>query len=145
VARFRPNHVCSFLFLVAAGCAAQQQQQPRVVGAGSGEAAPSDAVVLFGGKDLAEWMHDDGRPATWAVDDGIVVCKTGTGNILSRRKVGSAQIHLEFSTPYMPQAQDQARGNSGVYVQGRYEIQILDSYRNPTYPAERFTASLPRW
>jgi len=55
------------------------------------------------------------------------------GNIYSKRKFGSAQIHVEFATPYMPNAHGQARGNSGVYLQGRYEIQVLDSFDNPTY------------
>ena len=65
--------------------------------------------------------------------DGILTCKSGTGNLYTKRKFGSAQIHVEFSVPSMPNAHGQARANSGVYLQGRYEIQILDSYNNPTY------------
>jgi hypothetical protein len=94
---------------------------------------PSDAVVLFDGKDVSQWVYKDGRPAAWPIVDGILTCKSGTGNIYTRKKFGSAQIHVEFATPYMPNAHGQARGNSGVYLQGRYEIQILDSYNNPTY------------
>ena len=67
------------------------------------------------------------------VRDGVLVCKSGTGDIVSKRSFGSAQIHVEFSTPLMPAAKGQARGNSGVYLQGRYEVQVLDSYQNPTY------------
>jgi len=67
------------------------------------------------------------------VIDGVLMCKSGTGNIYTKQKFGSAQIHVEFATPYMPDAHGQARGNSGVYLQGRYEIQILDSFNNPTY------------
>jgi hypothetical protein len=109
-------------------------RQPKVVtpGALPGQ-PPSDAVVLFNGTGLREWVYRDGRPAAWPIVNGILTCKSGTGNIYSRRKFGSAQIHLEFATPDMPNAHGQARGNSGVYLQGRYEIQILDSFNNPTY------------
>jgi hypothetical protein len=100
---------------------------------GGGGRAPSDAVVLFDGTHAEEWVHKDGRPAEWTVAEGVLVCKSGTGDILSKKKFGSAQIHLEFSTPLMAEAKGQARGNSGVYLQGRYEVQVLDSYENPTY------------
>lgn len=90
-------------------------------------------MVLFDGKDLSGWQHINGRPAQWPVENGVMVCKTGTGDIYSKRKFGAAQIHVEFSVPSMPNQHDQARGNSGVYIQGRYEVQILDSYNNPTY------------
>lgn len=118
-------------------CCAQnhREPQPRVVTpAETVGGPPSDAVVLFDGKDASQWIHDDGSPAKWPVESGAIVCSSGTGDIHSRRKIGSAQIHLEFAIPYMPQQHDQARGNSGVYIQGRYEIQVLDSYQNPTYP-----------
>jgi hypothetical protein len=67
------------------------------------------------------------------VQDGVLVCKSGTGDVLTKKTFGSAQIHVEFSTPLMAEAKSQARGNSGVYIQGRYEVQVLDSYENPTY------------
>lgn len=124
-------------WLIALGAAsfalAQDGPQPRVVDPGKPGQPPSDAIVLFDGKDLSEWQHKDGRPARWAVENGVIVCKTGAGDIYSKRKISSAQIHVEFATPSMPQAKSQARGNSGVYLQGRYEIQVLDSYQNPTY------------
>ena len=110
-----------------------QQSQPRAVDPGSPEKPPSDAIILFDGVSAGEWTHKDGRAAEWTVQDGILVCKSGTGDIVSRRSFGSAQIHLEFSTPHMPNAKGQARGNSGVYLQGRYEVQVLDSFENPTY------------
>lgn len=110
-----------------------QAPQPRVVDPGDAAKAPSDAIVLFDGRSASEWTHKDGRPAEWTVQNGILLCKSGTGDILTKRTFGSAQIHLEFSTPYMPTAKGQARGNSGVYIQGRYEVQILDSFENPTY------------
>jgi len=119
-------------------CFAQPREkidaQPKVVtpGALPGQSS-SDAIVLFDGKDVSQWVYKDGRPAAWPVVDGLLTCKSGTGNIYTRRKFGSAQIHVEFATPYMPNAHGQARANSGVYLQGRYEIQILDSFENPTY------------
>jgi hypothetical protein len=95
---------------------------------------PSDAVILFDGKDMSEWTRRDGSPAGCTAEDGAIVCKTGVGNIYSRKKFRAAQIHLEFNLPLMAEQHSQARGNSGVYLHGRYEIQILDSYQNPTYP-----------
>lgn len=121
----------AFVFLSMTALAGAAEPQPRLVDPGP---PPSDAIVLFDGRSMAEWVHRDGRPAGWPVKDGAMVCNSGTGDIFTRRKLGSVQIHLEFATPYMPKAHDQARGNSGVYLQSRYEIQILDSYRNPTYP-----------
>ena len=96
-------------------------------------APPGDAVILFDGSSLRQWIHPDGRPARWDIVDGILQCRPGTGNIISRYRFKSVQLHVEFATPYMPNARGQGRGNSGVYVQGRYEIQVLDSYKNRTY------------
>ena len=122
------------VLVASAACAySQDGPQPRVVDPGKAGIAPSDAIVLFDGKDLHEWVHQNGEPAKWTVNDGVIVCNSGTGDIYSKHKFGSAQVHVEFSTPNMPQAKGQARGNSGVYLQGRYEVQVLDSYRNPTY------------
>ncbi len=121
------------IFVVSMAALAQSGPQPRVVTPGGEGKAPSDAVVLFDGKSSGEWVHKDGRAAEWMVRDGVLVCKSGTGDILTKKTFGSAQIHVEFSTPLMAQAKSQARGNSGVYIQGRYEVQVLDSYENPTY------------
>jgi hypothetical protein len=107
--------------------------QPRVVDPGKPGEAPSDAIVLFSGKDLSEWIHEDGRPAQWRLEKGVMICKSGTGDIFSTHRFSSAQIHVEFSVPYMPKFTGQNRGNSGVYIQGRYEVQVLDSYQNATY------------
>ena len=123
-----------YIVVFAGVCAAQQQPQPRVVDPGSKGSPPSDAIVLFDGKGLSEWTTADGRPAAWPVSDGAMTCRSGTGDIYTKRKFGSAQIHVEFATPLMPNAKSQARGNSGVYLQGRYEVQVLDSFHNPTYP-----------
>ncbi|MEP6534220.1 MAG: DUF1080 domain-containing protein [Bryobacteraceae bacterium] len=124
-----------FIPIIFAGlCAAQQEPQPRVVDPGKTGGPPSDATILFDGKDVSNWTSVDGKPAAWPVSDGVMTCKSGTGDIYSKQKFGSAQLHVEFSTPLMPNAKSQARGNSGVYLQGRYEIQVLDSFNNPTYP-----------
>jgi hypothetical protein len=125
------NRLLSIALLAAAACAADE---PKSIDPGGPGQPPSDAIVLFDGKDASEWVHDDGRPSSWPVIDGALTCKSGTGDIYSKRKFSSAQIHVEFAIPHMPDQHDQARGNSGVYLQGRYEIQILDSYQNPTYP-----------
>ena len=119
---------------ISAAPAEHIDAQPKVVipGALPGQ-PPSDALVLFDGKNADLWVYRDGRPAQWPVLDGALVSKSGTGNIYTKQKFGSAQIHVEFATPDMPNAHGQARANSGVYLQGRYEIQILDSYNNPTY------------
>lgn len=92
-----------------------------------GAKPPEGAKVLF--KDSIEgWTTLDGKPAAWPVADGILTVGARKGNILTRDKFGDFQMHVEFSTPYMPKAKGQARGNSGVYLQGIYELQVLDSY-----------------
>jgi len=92
-----------------------------------GAKPPDKAVVLFDGTGLESWMHRDGQPAGWKLrEDGSM--EVTRGNIVTRRSFGDVHIHLEFRTPLMPEARGQARGNSGVYVQGRYEVQVLDSF-----------------
>ncbi|MBI1786579.1 MAG: DUF1080 domain-containing protein [Acidobacteria bacterium] len=122
-----------FAIAVWLGVVASAQEQPRVVDPGGAARAPSDAVVLFDGKDMSHWTTTDGRPARCKVADAAMTCTTGVGDIASKERFRSAQIHLEFAPPYMPDQKGQSRGNSGVYLHGRYEIQILDSYQNPTY------------
>jgi hypothetical protein len=108
--------------------------QPPMVEAAGPDRAPSDAIVLFDGKDLSKWMSSDDQPADWLVKDGAMLCRTGAGDIHSRERFQSAQIHLEFNVPSMPEYSGQARGNSGVMLHDRTtEIQILDSYETPTY------------
>src|SRR5262245_27824612 len=91
--------------------------------------APKGAVVLFDGKSLDNWTKTDGKaPAGWKLVGGAAEVN-GTGNIVTKEKFGGKfKLHVEFRVPYMPEAKGQARGNSGVYVQGRYEVQVLDSY-----------------
>lgn len=95
--------------------------------------APSDAVVLFDGKDLSKWHGDGGKPAAWKVEDGAIVIAPGTGSLISNEAFGDCQIHLEYMEPSPAEGKDQGRGNSGLLIMTRYEIQILDTYKNPTY------------
>jgi hypothetical protein len=94
--------------------------------------APKDAVILFDGKDLSNWTDMKGEPATWKLEDGYA--EVNKGDIRTKDTFGpDFQLHVEFWLPLMPDAKGQARANSGVYLQGRYEIQVLDSYMNDTY------------
>ncbi len=94
---------------------------------------PSDAIVLFDGKNFAHWIHHNGKDVFWTLADGVMTVKPGTGDIMTKEKFGDVQLHVEFAVPLMPNAKGQDRGNSGVYLQGRYEVQVLDSYQSETY------------
>lgn len=109
--------------------------RPPVVDPGPGGAPappPKDAIVLFDGSSLAEWRSQDGSAPRWRVADGSVEVVGGTGSLVTRRTFGDIQLHLEFATP-APAGTGQERGNSGVFLMGMYELQILDSYANETY------------
>jgi hypothetical protein len=99
---------------------------------------PSDAIVLFDGKNLDQWHDGSGAPTGWKLEDGaMIVPPRGTphgGTIVSRPEFGDCQIHVEFAAPNPPKGRDQGRGNSGVLIMGRYELQVLDSFENITYP-----------
>ena len=103
-------------------------EQPPIVqpGATAGE-PPSDAIVLFNGRDLSNWDNGD----RWSVQDGALV--TGKGMLTSHEKFGDCQLHIEWSAPSEVKGSGQGRGNSGLFMMGKYEIQILDSYDNETY------------
>ncbi len=103
--------------------------EPAVVTPGRNTAPPSDAIVL--GAD--EWRHTDGRDLEWPVDGGVMTVAAGTGNIETIRHFGDLQLHLEWQAPARIDGDGQGRGNSGVFLHGLYEVQILDSYRNRTY------------
>jgi len=95
--------------------------------------APADATLLIGARDdLAAWQMMDGSPATWTMTNGIV--ETGKGMIRTRAEFTDFQLHVEFATPREVKGDGQERGNSGVYLLGKFEVQVLDSYHNPTYP-----------
>lgn len=94
---------------------------------------PSDAIVLFDGKDLSAWQAESGGTAKWNVQDGYVEVAPGTGSMMTRRGFGDQQLHIEWATPVPPKGDGQERGNSGVFLMSHYEIQVLDSYHNDTY------------
>ena len=117
--------------------------QPRVVAPGTFSApdapgkAPSDAIVLFDGTDLAKWRTANGQPSGWKIDNGAMVVPPkdtpGGGDTFTRDEFGDCQLHLEFATPTPPKGDSQDRGNSGVFFFGLYELQVLDSFNNRTY------------
>jgi len=120
--------------------------QPRVVTpapAGAPVPAPSDAIVLFDGKDLSGWRNADSadKPAGWRVKDGYMEVVAKSGDIRTARAFGDIQLHVEWMAPTPAEGEGQERGNSGVYLQSTYEVQVLDSYDNPTY-ADGAAASL---
>jgi hypothetical protein len=112
--------------------------QPRVVSPGTASTPeragqpPSDAVILFDGRDLSGWKGRDGA-AKWKVENGTMEVAPGTGDIQTREQFGDCQLHLEWAAPATVKGGSQGRGNSGVFLMGRYEIQVLDCYDNPTY------------
>jgi hypothetical protein len=112
--------------------------QPPVVTPGatfSQEAgAPSDAEGLFDGKDLSKWQNNRGEPATWTMKDGYVETAARGGGIRTRNKWADFQLHVEWATPNPPRGTGQGRGNSGICINGMYEVQVLDSYQTKTYP-----------
>lgn len=113
-----------------------ERPRPPIVSPGperAPESPPSDALVLFDGKDLAQWLAADGGPAKWVVRDGYMEVAPGGGHIITRRAFGDVQLHVEWATPTPPTGEGQERGNSGVFLMSHYEIQVLDSYHNDTY------------
>jgi hypothetical protein len=93
---------------------------------------PSDAIVLFDGTSLAQWRGRSGD-AGWKVENGYMEVVPGTGDISSVQVFGDIQLHLEWAAPTEVKGESQGRGNSGVFLMGQYEIQVLDCYNNPTY------------
>jgi hypothetical protein len=109
------------------------EPQPRKIEPGADNQPPSDAIVLFDGTDLSKWEHKDGSPAQWKVHDGMVTVKPETGMIYTKKEFGDIQLHIEFKCPESDTDEGQGKGNSGVFIQGRYEVQVLDCYDNKTY------------
>ncbi len=140
------------LFIAANSIHAQQKAKPQdtefytpvptIVSPGvSNTAPPTDALVLFDGKDLSEWVmtNDRSQPAKWKIENGIFTVDKATGNIETKRSFNNYQLHLEFQIPSNITGTGQARGNSGLFLASTgnadlgYELQILDSYQNKTY------------
>lgn len=135
----------AFLIFLSSGLAQNVQKElmpestewyypvPPKVKPGDGNQAPSDAIVLFDGSDLSRWKSADGKTPKWPVKDGIMVVEPGSGEITTTEYFGDCQLHIEFRSPDPEQYLGQNRGNSGIFLQSRYEIQVLDGDRNPTY------------
>ncbi len=109
------------------------EPEPKAVSPGDATLAPSDAIILFDGSHTEAWAHSDGASVNWTLDQGILTVKAGTGAIFTKEKFGDCQLHLEWRSPTEIVGEGQGRGNSGVFLQNRYEVQILDSYLNRTY------------
>ncbi len=109
------------------------EPEPRVV-TPSAAKAPSDAIVLFDGSNTSEWVAvKDGKAIGWKLEGGAMTVVKGTGAIRSKKEFGDYQLHIEWRTPAVVESEGQGRGNSGIFMQGRYELQVLDSYKNRTY------------
>jgi hypothetical protein len=111
--------------------------QPPVVAPKAGVLpvkAPPDAIVLFDGTDLSKWVQVKGDTVRWVVRDGYFEVVRGTGDLRTRDSFGDVELHIEWMAPNPPRGADQNRGNSGVYLMSTYELQVLDSWENPTYP-----------
>ena len=106
---------------------------PVPVKVGFSNAIPTDAIILFDGKSLDKWQDKDGKSAKWVVKDGAFTVQPGTGDISTKEKFGSQQLHLEFMIPTDVKGEGQDRGNSGVFIMEDYEVQILDCHTNTTY------------
>lgn len=110
---------------------------------------PSDAVVLFDGKDLSKWVNRRGQtisdPAKWKVENGYVEVAPSVGELLTKEKFGDIQLHIEWASPSVVTGSSQGRGNSGVLFMERYEIQVMDCYNNPTYADGSAGAIYGQW
>jgi len=110
------------------------EPEPAIVTPGdSDEEPPSDAIILYDGSNTDAWQHSDGSAVQWTAEGNALVVKAKSGSIKSVDNFGSMQLHIEWRTPTEVIGESQGRGNSGVYIQGKYEVQILDSYDNRTY------------
>lgn len=110
---------------------------------------PSDAIVLFDGKDLSKWVNRRGQtisdPAKWKVENGYVEVAPSVGELLTKEKFGDIQLHIEWASPSVVTGSSQGRGNSGVLFMERYEIQVMDCYNNPTYADGSAGAIYGQW
>jgi hypothetical protein len=113
--------------------------RPPAVTPGTNGSAPSDAIVLFDGKDLSQW---NGK---WKVENGYIEVVPRSGDLVTKQKFGDVQLHIEWASPSQVKGNSQGRGNSGVFLQSRYEIQVLDSFENPTYADGQAGAIYGQW
>lgn len=107
---------------------------PVVKGVPNFTVPPPDAIVLFGGRNLNNWVSSTGKGAApWTVANGAFTVKSRAGSIRTKQSFGNCQLHIEWRTPYPPKGEGQGRGNSGIFLQSQYELQVLDSYNAETY------------
>jgi hypothetical protein len=110
------------------------EPEPKVVTPGKNSSAPpADAIVLFDGKNMDQWVGKDGKAAKWTVADGAMTVAKGTGEVKTKQAFGDIQLHIEWRTPSKVEGEGQGRGNSGIFFCEKYELQVLDSYNNRTY------------
>ncbi len=108
--------------------------EPKVVVPAADQSAPSDAFILFDGKTADAWQHADGKPAQWKIENGTLTVVKGAGDILTKQSFGDCQLHIEWRSPVeSDDLKGQQKGNSGIFFQNRYEVQVLNSYKNRTY------------
>jgi hypothetical protein len=134
--------LCIFLFVISVVNTRGQMKpeetedwsrKPSVVTPGRFNNPPSDAIVLYSGpQDVVNWTRDNGEPVKW-IADSVLTVQRGAGSIKTVRSFGDCQLHIEWMTPVVVSGTGQERGNSGVYLMGKYELQVLDSYENETY------------
>jgi hypothetical protein len=107
---------------------------PRVVSPGKTSVdPPADAIVLFNGKDFSNWRSVEGSEIGWKLENDAMTVSGKTGDIQTNQGFGDCQLHIEWRTPAEVKGNGQGRGNSGIFFMGRYELQVLDSYKNSTY------------
>jgi Domain of Unknown Function (DUF1080) len=143
----KSNVILIFFLLMTIYCAAQQRQGdpalteiwtpvPKVITAGKPSFAgpPSDAVILFGSKqDSVNWVNKNGKPFNWKAEDSGLSVVPYSGDLKTKQSFGDCQLHIEWRTPAVVKGEGQGRGNSGIFLMSRYELQVLDSYNNITY------------
>ena len=128
--------VCSFFQLKAQAPEDTEDwsRKPVVVNPGKHSKAPSDAIILYDGKDcLDKWTNSKGEKIQWKTKGNALFVEKNTGMIRTKDKFGDMQLHIEWRSPKKIEGEGQGRGNSGVFLMGRYEVQVLDSYNNETY------------
>ncbi len=133
----------TFLVALSSICAAQTKFQPQDTEFYSPKPPvvtlqaqiPSDAIILFDGKNLDQWESSKtaGQAAPWTIERGALTVKPSTGDIQTKEKFEDFQLHIEWKSPEKIKGEGQGRGNSGIFLQGRYELQVLDNNNNPTY------------
>ena len=125
--------LCLLPLAMVATSVAEDPQPPVVTPGAVPGAPPSDAIVLFDGKDLSKFRGERSAEPKWKLENGVMET-TPQGGLFSKEEFADCQLHVEWASPTIVKGDGQGRGNSGVYLMGRYEIQVLDSYDNKTYP-----------